>query len=531
MNSDQPPQPGGASGGADSTEFPIFREPSGDKLSSPDTLTLRADQRSPIHRPDSSHSSPPRIGRYLVTANLGVGGMGVVVLAEDKALGRRVAIKSVRLFGDNPQQYAWMRDRLFREARAAAALSHPGIVGIYDIFEESGEAYIVMEYAGAANLEKAIAHAPPTRQRIVQIIRQTAEALDYAHQHGVVHRDVKPSNLILTDQGQVKVADFGIAKIAESTTQTAKGMVLGTAQYMAPEQFKADRKLDGRADQFALGVIAYKLLTSRVLFPDADSLASLSYKICHEDPARPTSLNPTLPPAVDGIIARALAKDPDRRFPSCTDFARVLEQVLIPPPKPVSSSRRRLRLAALTGAFALLAAAVTFRMVRRPHIDAPHRSPAAPATTIQPPITRPVEQPVAPANHVAIPVPPPRPDKIAKKPKPPAVAKEEPVEPVAKPVHAPAPPPPPAPDRPETGEMVWTGKLDPGAELSIGPGSAGVSGASLPGVPVRLQITPSVVEIVSAPDEATAWKSFKIKNTSSRTQTFFLFRWSVLRNK
>jgi serine/threonine protein kinase len=268
-----------------------------------------------------------RIGRYQVVGELGRGAMGIVYRAVDPAIGRTVAIKTIRLSEFiEPGERERMRERLFREAQSAGILSHPGIITIYDIAEEGDVAYIFMEFVNGSTLERLLASdAPPDRDAVLNVLRQTAAALDYAHQKGIVHRDIKPSNIMVQEDGRGKIADFGVAKIV-SQQMTQAGQMMGTPNYMSPEQIQG-AAVDGNADQFAVAVIAYEILTGEKPFA-ADTLAALLYKIVREEPAPVQHLNPSLDAQVDAVLRRGLAKDPAARYPTCNDFAQALETAL-----------------------------------------------------------------------------------------------------------------------------------------------------------------------------------------------------------
>ncbi len=253
--------------------------------------------------------------------------MGIVYRAEDPAIGRTVAIKTIRL-GEvaDEKERQFMRERLLREARSAGILSHPGIVTIYDISEQGDTAYIFMEYVHGTTLDKLIApRGKLEKATILDVLRQTAAALDYAHSKGIIHRDIKPANIMVSSDGETKITDFGVAKIvSQQLTQTRA--VLGTPYYMSPEQIQG-AKVDGRTDQFALGVVAFELLTGERPFT-ADSLPTLLFRIVREAPPPPRRLNPTLPREVDGIFERVFAKKPEDRFSSCAEFVEALAKAL-----------------------------------------------------------------------------------------------------------------------------------------------------------------------------------------------------------
>ena len=254
---------------------------------------------------------------------LGRGAMGIVYRAEDPAIGRTVAIKTIRL-GDfpDPDEREQLRERLFREAQSAGILSHPGIVTIYDIAEEGDMAYIFMEFVDGQTVEQLLgADEPLAKDTIIGMLRQTATALDYAHSKGIVHRDVKPANVMISVDGEAKIADFGVAKIL-SQKMTLAGTILGTPNYMSPEQIQGGA-VDGRSDQFSLAVIAYEIMTGEKPY-SADSLPTLLYKIVREPPTPPHRLNRTLGEEVGSVLEKAFSKDPAERYGTCTEFVSAL---------------------------------------------------------------------------------------------------------------------------------------------------------------------------------------------------------------
>ena len=264
-----------------------------------------------------------QIGRYQILDELGRGAMGIVYKAQDPAIGRTIAIKSIRLqdLTDEAERER-LRERLFREAQSAGILSHPGIVTIYDIAEENGLAYIFMEFVNGPPLEKMLRHEQtPDKETLLSIFRQTAAALDYAHKKGIVHRDIKPANIMIHEDGTAKVTDFGVAKIV-SQQMTQAGTIMGTPSYMSPEQVQGSA-ITGRADQFSLAVIVYEVLTGERPFT-AEYLPTLLYKIVREDPMPPQRLNPTLGVAVEVVLRKALSKNPVDRFETCVDFINAL---------------------------------------------------------------------------------------------------------------------------------------------------------------------------------------------------------------
>ena len=265
------------------------------------------------------------IGRYQIVKELGHGAMGVVYQAVDPTIGRQVAIKTIRLVDvDDPDERAKLRERLFREARSAGILSHPGIVTIYDMEERGDIAFIAMEFVDGPTLDQLLSSKQPiTPERLINILRQTAAALDYAHAKGIVHRDIKPANIMMASDGAVKITDFGIAKVTTSQQYTQTGTILGTPNYMSPEQVQG-LAVTGRTDQFSLAVIAFEMLTGERPFT-GEHLTTVVYKIVAEDPPPVQRLNPTLGPQIDAALKRALLKKPEVRYDLCIEFINALD--------------------------------------------------------------------------------------------------------------------------------------------------------------------------------------------------------------
>ncbi|MBS1835561.1 MAG: serine/threonine protein kinase [Acidobacteria bacterium] len=268
-----------------------------------------------------------QIGRYRVLGELGRGAMGIVYRAQDPAINRVIAIKSIRLNDmTDPEERARLRDRLFREAQSAGILSHPNIVTIYDILEEDGLAYIFMECVNGQPLDDILRSGDKLNgQLLIDLLGQTAAALDYAHRKGIIHRDVKPANVMVHEDSVAKVCDFGIAKIT-SQQMTQTGVMMGTPSYMSPELIRGET-LTGASDQFALGVMAYEILTGKKPFT-ADYLPTLLFKISSEEPPGIHELNPTLGPLVDRAVRKALAKKPEDRYATCSEFMKVLQRAI-----------------------------------------------------------------------------------------------------------------------------------------------------------------------------------------------------------
>lgn len=265
------------------------------------------------------------IGRYRIAGELGRGAMGIVYHAIDPSIGRSVAIKTIRIRDINDtQQRDKLRERLFREARSAGVLSHPNIVTIYDMDEVEGLAYIAMAYVNGPTLEKILASSKPlSGANMLRILRQTASALDYAHGRGIVHRDIKPANIMTDEDGAVKITDFGIAKLTTASNMTETRTVVGTPNYMSPEQVQG-LAIDGRSDQFSLAVIAYEILTGERPFV-GEHLSTVVYKIVAEQPSDAQRINSTLTPSIDAVLKKGLAKKPEERYPNCSNFVGALE--------------------------------------------------------------------------------------------------------------------------------------------------------------------------------------------------------------
>jgi formylglycine-generating enzyme required for sulfatase activity/tRNA A-37 threonylcarbamoyl transferase component Bud32 len=279
---------------------------------------------------------PEFVGPYRVLEELGRGAMGVVYLAEDLNIGREIAVKVVRFdqFISSDEK-AQLRLRLMREASAAGKLNHPGIVTVYQLGEQDNVVYIAMECVRGVSLEKMLAEGPMRdRAHVFAILREVAEALDYAHAAAVIHRDVKPANILIRENGRAKITDFGIAKIG-SQHMTQTGMVLGTPSYMAPEQLMA-AQIDGKADQFSLGVMAFLMLSGRPPFK-ADSMAALIFQIVQTEPPPLHEIANQYSAAASAVLSRALAKRAADRYPDCTSFVKALEQAClgVPAPRPV----------------------------------------------------------------------------------------------------------------------------------------------------------------------------------------------------
>ena len=265
-----------------------------------------------------------QLGKYRIDGILGKGAMGVVYKAFDPYIERVVALKTIRkeLFGDIQQ--AELISRFKNEAQAAGRLNHPNIVMVYDYGEDSESAYIAMEFVEGTPLNALMSADKPTAlPRVTAWMADLLQALDYAHSRGVVHRDIKPANLMITSSAQVKVSDFGVARI-ESSTLTQTGSMIGTPSYMSPEQFRGET-VDGRSDVFSAGIVLYQLLTGAR--PFVGSASTVMQQILNERPAAPSQRLPGLGSAYDHIVERAMAKAAADRYPSARAFLDALAAV------------------------------------------------------------------------------------------------------------------------------------------------------------------------------------------------------------
>ena len=263
-------------------------------------------------------------GRYNVDRSVGHGGMAQVYEGTDTVLGRTVAIKVLA------PQYA--RDEGFvarfrREAQAAASLNHPGVVSVYDTGSDDGVHYIVMEYVAGRTLAQVLEQEGRLQpERAAEIARSVAQAISFAHSAGIIHRDVKPANIMLSSHGGVKVMDFGIARALSSQTLTQTATVLGTASYLSPEQAQGDA-VDARSDIYSLGVVLYEMLTGQPPF-SGDTPVAVAYKHVREDPPLPSSLAPEVPQELEAIVMKAMAKNPANRYGAAQEMAEDLDRFL-----------------------------------------------------------------------------------------------------------------------------------------------------------------------------------------------------------
>lgn len=273
---------------------------------------------------------PQRFGRYEVVSELGRGAMGVVYKARDPQIDRFVAVKTISLAGQDSPELNEFRMRFMNEAQAAGRLHHAGIVSIFDVGEnpDNHNPYIVLEYVAGEALNKILAREKVLPlEKALKLVEEVAEALHYAHTQGVIHRDIKPGNILVKEDGHPKIADFGIAKL-NLAHFTLPGRVLGTPAYMAPEQLSGEG-VDARSDLFSLGVILYLMVTGHSPF-QGNSETTVCFKIANREPIAPSALNLSLPVELDAVIARAMAKDPCKRYATGAEFAEDLRRLQFP---------------------------------------------------------------------------------------------------------------------------------------------------------------------------------------------------------
>jgi serine/threonine-protein kinase len=433
------------------------------------------------------------LGKYQIIAAIGRGAAGTVWRALDPVIERTVAIKTIKLDHAGDAEAAEEIARFKREAQAAGRLSHPNVVAVYDYGEQGGLAYLVMEYVEGGSLKSLLDKGErlPLKE-VARVMDELLAALAHAHEKGVVHRDIKPANVMLTKSGQVKVADFGIARI-ESSTMTQAGTVLGTPAYMSPEQFRGE-PVDQRTDLYSAGVVLYQLLTGDK--PFEGTFTAIMHKVLTVEPPKPSDISGAVPPALDAVVAKAMAKRPQARFESANAFraalaaamraaeaapaatiagvdldATVIERrAAAPPPdrtpaatarpEEAAGKRRGMPVAAIAAVPVLLAAAAGaawYFLLREPEptvIAAP--PPTVPTPTPPPPI---VLQPTPPPP----PVPPPTPQRAEPAPPPVPTPTPQRVEPAPPPSPAPTPPfqrveptptPTPTPQRVEPAPLV-----------------------------------------------------------------------------
>jgi serine/threonine-protein kinase len=266
-----------------------------------------------------------RIGRYRIVSELGRGAMGIVYKAEDPNLDRLVALKTIILPDDEDARREYHK-RFFLEAKAAGKLSHPHIVTTFDCGEHEGMAYLAMELLEGTDLRTRMTKEGVTALEAVQIARQVADGLGYAHERGVVHRDIKPGNIMLNGGGNAKIMDFGLARMRMADHKTSTGMVLGTPRYMSPEQISG-QPVDQRSDIFSLGIVLYEMLTGTRLY-SGENIEQVQHAITQTEPVPPTRVVSGLPAMLDFVVARALKKDPAVRYQDARELGADLATCL-----------------------------------------------------------------------------------------------------------------------------------------------------------------------------------------------------------
>lgn len=291
---------------------------------STDWVSLKAIASDPLANfvNQSTAQNVTEVGKYTVVKEIGQGGMGAVYLAVDKLLNRKVAIKELKMDDHkkkDPDAYSVTIKRFQREAQILAQLNHKNIVSVYDVIEQNGSQYIIMEYLNGKDLEQILEQLGGVMplDQAASIIADTCLALDYIHQRSIIHRDIKPSNIFILEDGVVKLTDFGVTKDLNSMTMTVDGSLVGTIAYASPEQ--DSRELDGRSDVFSLGVVLYEIVTGQKPFT-GDTIASVLLKIATKEPPKPSEVNPKIHKMLENIIVKAMAKTPAKRYQSAMEM-------------------------------------------------------------------------------------------------------------------------------------------------------------------------------------------------------------------
>lgn len=279
-----------------------------------------------------SNTLPQTIGQYQIIEMIGRGGMGAVYKAIDPRLEREVAIKVIKL-PDDPSITAATRkelvERFKREAKASAKLNHPNIVSVYDFGEENGDNYMVMEMLYGRDLDELLKIKSPMSMDIaLKSLIQVCSALDFAHRRGIIHRDIKPGNIVILDNGVSKLADFGIARVeASQSNLTQAGSILGSLMYISPEQLMSAGSVDKRADIYSLGVTAYEILTGQLPYT-GDNIAQIITKLMNSEPPLPSQINSDLPTELDFVLFKAMSKTPDSRYSTAEEFGKAMNEIL-----------------------------------------------------------------------------------------------------------------------------------------------------------------------------------------------------------
>jgi len=260
------------------------------------------------------------LGRYKIIRKIGHGAMGVVYEAKDPLIDRIVAIKTINFQNLNPAEKKEYEARFYLEARSAGRLTHPNIVTVHDLGDSDGMTYIAMELIEGRELQNLLNEGQclPVKETL-NIMIQVAAGLAYAHEHGIIHRDIKPSNIMVLKGNQVKIADFGIAYMDSWRLNTQGGKLLGSPQYMSPEQVLS-HSIDHRSDIFSVGTMLYQMLTGKLPF-SGDNTHAIIYQIVNEQPQKPSALNPEIPGTLDSIVSKCLSKNPDDRYQSAIELA------------------------------------------------------------------------------------------------------------------------------------------------------------------------------------------------------------------
>ena len=270
--------------------------------------------------------TPTKLGRYEIQSEIGRGAMGVVYKATDPVLDRTVAIKTINLSMDQGER-AEYEARFYQEAKAAGGLSHPNIITVYDVGNSDDVAYMAMEFLEGSELNDLTGEGRRLPvEMAADIAAQVADGLGYAHQRGVVHRDIKPANIMIVHNGPTKITDFGIARMRHSEVRTQTGMLLGSPRYMSPEVV-VGKRADGRSDIYSLGIILYEMLTGAAPF-SGETMSALMFQTVNFVPPAPSAVNPAVPPMLDFIVAKMLAKQLDERYQDAREIASDLRECL-----------------------------------------------------------------------------------------------------------------------------------------------------------------------------------------------------------